>query len=547
MSTYVRRNAWDSGGDFTNEDLYWYARGVGKMMSRSLDDTASWWFFAAIHGQYITGAKTLTPTDSPTPTQFPNWAQITGPPAVPTTPLPSAKDQTLFWDQCQHQSWFFPPWHRGYLMALEAQLRQDIVSLGGPETWALPYWNYFGGAQGEQYALPPAFAQPTYTVPGQGEVPNPLYVAMRYGPQGDGNVYVPTPAWQKASPGTHPEDGDVVQTCLTNDVYTGKSANTPAPGFGGPRTGFSHGGQTSGNLESNPHNLVHVYVGGQVSAQDYGLMGDPGTAGLDPIFYLHHGNIDRMWAAWNQAGNANPTLQAWLNGPTRRFAMPLPGGGTWTYTPMQVTNLNALNYSYDDLSLPADGPAPAAARLLALGADAHSPGSLSGLGLAGLARRSELLGAGPLSASVTAADSLHVPVRLDAKACGRLAKSHAKVSAQSLPDRVYVKLENVHGQHDPGVLSVYIDLPENPTPAQRFASKVGSISLFGLRMASAPDGAHGGAGLSFTLDATAAFDRLFSGGAPELDDIKVTVRPARPLPGTVAVTIGRVSLYRERL
>ena len=44
-----------------------------------------------------------------------------------------------------------------------------------------------------------------------------------------------------------------------------------------------------------------------ITAPLYGLMSDPGTAGLDPIFYLHHSNIDRMWALWNANGNANPT------------------------------------------------------------------------------------------------------------------------------------------------------------------------------------------------------------------------------------------------
>ncbi|WP_369420946.1 tyrosinase family protein [Algibacter mikhailovii] len=31
-------------------------------------------------------------------------------------------------------------------------------------------------------------------------------------------------------------------------------------------------------------------------------MGVHGTAALDPIFFLHHANIDRMWDAWNITG-----------------------------------------------------------------------------------------------------------------------------------------------------------------------------------------------------------------------------------------------------
>ena len=48
-----------------------------------------------------------------------------------------------FWNQCQHGSWYFLPWHRGYLLAFEANIRAAVVQLGGPDDWALPYWNYF--------------------------------------------------------------------------------------------------------------------------------------------------------------------------------------------------------------------------------------------------------------------------------------------------------------------------------------------------------------------------------------------------------------------
>ena len=53
MANLMRNNAWNSGGDFSNPDLLWYAKGVGQMMGRALDDPASWWFFAAIHGEYV--------------------------------------------------------------------------------------------------------------------------------------------------------------------------------------------------------------------------------------------------------------------------------------------------------------------------------------------------------------------------------------------------------------------------------------------------------------------------------------------------------------
>ena|SRR5271168_3496934 len=32
----------------------------------------------------------------------------------------------------------------------------------------------------------------------------------------------------------------------------------------------------------------------------------------DPIFWLYHCNIDRIWASWNQAGGHNPTDDGFL-------------------------------------------------------------------------------------------------------------------------------------------------------------------------------------------------------------------------------------------
>ena len=43
---------------------------------------------------------------------------------------------------CQHQGWFFLPWHRMYLYFFERIVRAAVVEAGGPADFALPYWNY---------------------------------------------------------------------------------------------------------------------------------------------------------------------------------------------------------------------------------------------------------------------------------------------------------------------------------------------------------------------------------------------------------------------
>ncbi len=318
MAQDTRKNAWINNGTFAISTCSGTPR-RSRYAGQALDDTASWYFFATIHGQYVN-------QQGPTP-GYPDWGYLPAPPPVPNSPKPSTSVVKQYWGQCQHQSWYFAPWHRGHLLALEAHIRAEVVAAGGPATWALPYWNYFG--PGNDYTIPLAFIQATLP----DGTPNALFVEARYGPDGDGKIYIPTAAGGAGHPGDpNFVYGIVTQDCLKNTIYNGSNAATKAPGFGGPKTSFWHGGGNSGNLESNTHNLVHVYVGGaQPGSGNGGLMSDPSLAGLDPIFYLHHANIDRMWAEWNSApANKNPTDNAWLKGPAasgaHEFVMPMPGG-----------------------------------------------------------------------------------------------------------------------------------------------------------------------------------------------------------------------------
>jgi tyrosinase len=515
-TTYTRSNAWNNGGTFNNTDLLWYAKGVGVMMTRQLNDPSSWWFFAAIHGEYLTESG------------FPGWGSIPAPPAVPTSPQPSQNVSDQYWNQCQHQSWYFPPWHRGYLLALEAQIRAAVIGLGGPSTWALPYWDYLTSGQD---AIPPAFTQPALP----DGTRNPLFVDARYGPNSDGNIFVPEPP--------------VNQNCMSNDLYTGSDVNTPPPGFGGPQTGFSHSGGTSGNLENNPHNLVHVFVGGDApDGQTWGLMSDPGIAALDPIFYLHHSNIDRMWATWN-VNNANPNDPNWLNGPAaaggREFVMPMPDGSAWVYTPQDVNSLSQLDYTYD--SLPAAAPTPPAyalaQRLTRLGAEAAAARVTAGAPMT-TSKKTELVGASPAAIPIKGTGAT-TSVRLDPSVRRKVSASLKEASAAAPPDRVFLNLENVRGTRDATALSVYLNVPEGANPADHPERLAGTVGLFGLRRATLKDGAHAGEGLNFVLDITHIVDALHMENALDTDALQVRIVPHRPVPDQADITVGRVSVYRE--
>jgi tyrosinase len=525
MATFTRNNAWNNGGTLAgNPDLLWYAIGVGEMMKRDISDPKSWWYFGAIHGQ---GQE---------------WAGITAPPQVP--PLPDNDLQG--WEQCQHGTYYFPPWHRGYLIALEQQVRADVVARGGPSTWALPYWNYFG--PNTQYNIPPAFMEQNFpanlpaNVPaGIAGSPNPLFVSARYGPNGDGVIFVPTPAYIAANPNF--SGPAVTFDCMSDTVYTTT--------FGGAVTGFNHDAtsqQSFGDLENNPHNFVHGYVGnfqGNNQGNEQGLMGDPNMAALDPIFYLHHGEIDRLWAIWNvTSGNTNGDA-TWLAGPTTNgqsdFEMPV-AGNWWLFTPGDVATFSNLTYTYDDLSAPA-GLVTAAQAL------SHRVAALRAAPAAAAAARGptvpevELMGATQAPVAVTGSGA-RTSVRLDTGVRRKTAASLAAASAAAPPDHVYLRLQNIVGTTG-GILSVYINLPDGGKPGEHPKLHAGSIGLFGLRQASDKTKKHGGKGINYTLDITKVIDELHLSNSFNLDTLNVSLVPNSYVPDSKPITVGRISIYRQ--
>ena len=130
---------------------------------------------------------------------------------------------------------------------------------------------------------------------------------------------------------------------------------------------FHHGPEletTNGSIESLPHNVIHGVIGGVAPGEDpndwrnFGLMSMPMTAALDPIFWLHHANIDRLWSVWLRdtlEEHVNPDQLTWLDGPAdRQFVMPQTAQAEWTFVARDVldTTQPPLEYSYDDETAP---------------------------------------------------------------------------------------------------------------------------------------------------------------------------------------------------
>lgn len=160
----------------------------------------------------------------------------------------------------------FLPWHRAYLLDLERELQAIDPSV------ALPYWRF---DQPAPSIFTPEFfgvSDPNGAV--QFSATNPLQFWTTDGVQGiNREPFFNTAA---APPGLRTE----AQTLALGNQY---------PAF---RT-----------MEGNPHGSAHVSFDGSISSVP--------TAAKDPLFFLLHCNVDRLWAKWQrQFGRFNPAQAA---------------------------------------------------------------------------------------------------------------------------------------------------------------------------------------------------------------------------------------------
>ena len=113
------------------------------------------------------------------------------------------------------------------------------------------------------------------------------------------------------------------------------------------------------------------------------------------------------------------------------------------------------------------------------------------------------------------------------------------------PDRVFLNLENIRGVNDAAVLDVYVNLPKDAKPEDNPHHLAGAVSLFGVRKATRPDSAHGGNGISQTMEITDIVDRLHLSNALDLDHLDVHIVPRTEIRPGDDITVQRVSVYRQ--
>jgi hypothetical protein len=226
-------------------------RGVAAMKARAPSDPKSWFFQSAVHAYNDAAYNDALARD-------PGVARV---------------DAQRFWNKCPHfgqSSADFLLWHRAYLYNFERILREEA----GDPTLALPYWDY---SKPEGREFPQIFANEFVDT---ARTPNPLYHPNRESAFVTGRFDISD------------EVGEARATMAAQTFFS----DVGRPGFAGDILDSQH--TQLGLIEQRPHNDIHIAVGGAIGTVN-GAMADIPTAAFDPVFWVHHANIDRLWAEWS--------------------------------------------------------------------------------------------------------------------------------------------------------------------------------------------------------------------------------------------------------
>ncbi len=431
------------------------------------------------------------------PTSWTYQAAMHGTHTVPTRPL---------WNGCQHGTWFFVAWHRLFLYYFERIVRAAVVQAGGSADWALAYWNYEGG--GQQAAIPDRFRHPTVN-----GVANPLFVSQRSSSINAG-LALPSSVTRSAH-------------AMSRAKFKGTTR------FGGGPTPVQQFSNSPGQLELMPHNTVHGAVGG--------WMNDPDAAAQDPIFWLHHSNIDRLWFVWATPPHKNPVDPLWRG---QTFSFFDEHGATVQKTPADALDTVAqLGYTYEPVPAPpalVPTPKEEPAMIAADSEDEPQP---------------ELVGASEQPLQLVGVPA-NVALEIDAAARDALLAGTGRAE----PDHVYLSIDDIDGEKAPDtVYGIYVNLPEGVDGVEAESYQAGALSFFGLERARNPRGDEQAHMLRFTREITKLAERLAAKGEWDGQHVTVTFRPltliphdqpelAHALPESMSdadppVTLGRVSIF----
>jgi hypothetical protein len=384
------------------------------------------------------------------------------------------------WHQCHNDPYLFFLWHRAYVWSME-KLMQD--ALGDPD-FRIPYWDWYSDP-----SLPAIFRNEFLDAARR--MPNPLYIRDRNSGVNEGR-----PIW-------------------TPQVSTDYS-NPDFEGF-------------QNSLSSGEHSTIHLAVGNDAN------MASPQTAARDPIFFLHHVNIDRLLPVWLKIDPANhhppDQFPAWLPS-VYRFPLTSGGNTTPTIQDLALASDKMMGYFYADINPPTvpSPPLPTLPATVAGGSDGKLRFMADGLEAVAAKQGIGIGGPGTVILALRPSTGLGI------KALGMVEEPKPITSLN-------IVLEGLSLVDRPsGVLGyrVFLDLPSQ-TAGKQFADYfLGSISLFDL----AHGGHHGHKPLRFP--ATDQFTKLMKVSSSTPSQVSISIipilAPGVPPPARTVLTIGEIRL-----
>jgi hypothetical protein len=398
---------------------------------------------------------------------------------APNDPQGGVYQSTLgsYWHQCHNDDSVFFAWHRIYVLSMEMILQ---AALQDP-CFRLPYWDWH-----KNPALPKWFRDPDKGPDGQPR--NPLFDQRR-----DAGVNGGSPVWTVANSGAL------------------------------QRKDFA---SMQDRLNSSEHGWIHTGVMGGTARPD---MGTTTHAARDPVFWLHHANIDRLLVAWHKQNSSTvipPSSASWAHG---NYHFPRDGQPDYrpSFSDTSLANTEVLKYRYSDDNMPTLPPTrlpPRPQRIvsgpLPAGRNPNVVSAKAGVDVSGV----------PLT------------VHLAVDAEGQRKLSASKAVPRTDATVVAVVLDEVTRNPEAyGVLGyrVYLNLPDKPQDRDYSSHYLGSISLFDLTHSHGERQDKRGATLRFDASEQAGF-------APIVGSIDVSIVPeaapgANPSPQPV-IRIGEVRL-----
>ncbi|KAK6537137.1 hypothetical protein TWF694_011335 [Orbilia ellipsospora] len=242
---------------------------------------------------------------------------------APYVPWPDPKETGNFntkWGYCTHRSVIFALWHRPYMLALEQTLYYAAKNIANTFSGSdkkkyqdaaklvrWPYWDWAVATPGQQSHLPKCVMTSTISVMQpdksgkavKATIPNPFY---GYKFKGTENSFLAKPflggltaSNRRPQNALGPSQDQVTDTTMESGFITRRKKAYDMLSANSTYNDFS-------NALENIHNDVHVQVGGP------GLMAFIPYAAFEPMFWLHHTNIDRFLAIW-QAANPGSYLE----------------------------------------------------------------------------------------------------------------------------------------------------------------------------------------------------------------------------------------------